>query len=237
MGNNTPKYEKLDNIEINNESTELFKMIDNYPETSFEEIKNYVTKYPEILNELYYYNNWYRSPIDNKHLENWRVPPIFIAIKKSSFKLVKLFIDLGANVNIKAEPHNHTPLMCSAIFGASITIVKLLVHSGANINDVTTTGISTIILSALHSNKYNSQCIFEYLIDFRNTKVDNRLLDMMMKMSRDTNADINLNVINILLKKGYICHDNTTYLKILALQNANIIYNMHNNNPHFLLKN
>lgn len=230
MGSSQTKYDLIDELDnsqidlIDLKDSRLFEMINNYPSiennATYEDINNYVSKCPEILNELSYYSNWYKCPIDSQKLSSWRVSPIFVAIKCKSYKLVKLFIDLGADVNIRAEPYNHTPLMCAAMFGSSLEITKLLLASGANLNDTTTNGLTAIMLSAIHSSKLKSKLIFDFLLNQRDIHISINIFDVIIKTSRSCNIDIDIDVINSLIRKGYIHNDKDKILNLLLLQNA-----------------
>ena len=73
------------------------------------------------------------------------------AITTNSIDILKLLIELGANVNLKVKKYNDiTPLHIGALMG-KIEIVKLLLKEGANVNSKDKYGDTPLHFAALEN--------------------------------------------------------------------------------------
>ncbi|MGL9725709.1 MAG: ankyrin repeat domain-containing protein [Wolbachia sp.] len=82
--------------------------------------------------------------------------PLHIAIGYEQFKIVRLLIDNGANINAKTENHGRDDLipMHLAIFADTPEFIELLASHGALINKrESTEGHTPLHLAALYGNK------------------------------------------------------------------------------------
>lgn len=76
--------------------------------------------------------------VSGKHI------PLIMAVKNKNRRIVKLLLDSGANIEIKAEYDNDkTPLMF-AVASGKMKVIKFLVERGANINARDTEGNSVL---------------------------------------------------------------------------------------------
>ncbi len=88
-------------------------------------------------------------------------PPIIQACLSRNFKLIKLLVEYGADVNIKAYP-NGTPLRCSV---HDFQITELLISKGANVNAQDCIG-DTVLMNALsYENPEKAIKIMKLLIE------------------------------------------------------------------------
>ncbi|OUM62500.1 hypothetical protein PIROE2DRAFT_24176, partial [Piromyces sp. E2] len=69
--------------------------------------------------------------------------PLLYAIYEKSLPLVKLFLDMGVDVNL----HDDNSPLISAIEAESYSLVKLLIDNGADVNFVNQSGFTALVYS------------------------------------------------------------------------------------------
>lgn len=118
--------------------------------------------------------------------------PLHLACAYGSRKLIKLLIDVGANINAKIKPDGFTPLDV-ALVERDKTIIKLLIDHRAKV------GIDTSLFIAM---KRNNLDIFKLVFSklplsqqeqFKNTTT---LIDMALKA-------VSTNIIPFLIREGF----------------------------------
>lgn len=88
----------------------------------------------------------------HKHAENG-LPPIFVAVAKKHFDVVKRLIAAGVDVNVtNPKDNNYTPLFW-AVKLDSPQLVQILIDGGANMYACSTTGSDAISLAKAGGNK------------------------------------------------------------------------------------
>ena len=101
--------------------------------------------------------------IDIKYADRYGRTPLHYAVKECDFKIVKLLLANGADLNAMAfEGYNKTPIQ-AAVYGGNLKMVKLLIEHGADINSKKELEKE---LSPLHIAVYNKNYeIVEFLLE------------------------------------------------------------------------
>jgi biopolymer transport protein ExbD len=130
---------------------------------------------------------------------NWSEIPIFNSISQNDVEVIKNYIALGKNVNLKIKSNGKTMLHV-AVESDNLEIVKLLIDAGASINAKDKIGRTPIMLIDL--SEENSSGIIKLLIgkganlNIQNKDEDNQTLLM------SACDDDNLEIVKLLLESG-----------------------------------
>ena len=81
-------------------------------------------------------------------------------IRKVYFKLIKLLLEKGANINDQ-DKYGYTVLIWACIMNNNIEAIKLLIEKGADINIQDKNGYTPLMYAC----KYNHTEIIELLLD------------------------------------------------------------------------
>jgi Ankyrin repeats (3 copies)/Carboxypeptidase regulatory-like domain len=131
---------------------------------------------------------------------NWYETPIFNSIIQNDIEVIKNYVALRKNVNIKDEFHQNTTMLHVAVGSDNLEIIKLLFKAGANINAKDKIGRTPIMMIDL--GEENSLEIIKLLIakganlNIQNKDEDNQTLLM------SACDDNNLEIVKLLLEAG-----------------------------------
>jgi hypothetical protein len=104
-----------------------------------------------------------------------KMTPLAYAIQVNQYKVVKLLVKLGADVNQKSA--NLTPLIFT-VEGTKLKIARYLLKKGASVNDTTPTGNTAIIYAAVQGTVTMAKFLVDNNIDFnKNNQAGNTALD------------------------------------------------------------
>ena len=96
----------------------------------------------QVLNSIKYDEELLVDLFNSKLRSGVPTTPLIYAVKRGNFEAVRLFIELGANVNLKSTRGNTA--LYFAVFNGEIEIIKLLIEAGADINATNAAGISIL---------------------------------------------------------------------------------------------
>lgn len=102
----------------------------------------------------------------NAYYGEQEVTPLTYAIQQDQYKMVKLLIKLGADVN---QPCNNKPPLIHTVDGNKIKIAKYLIKKGASVNDTTPTGNTALIYTAVQGEVEMAQLLVHNKIDINKT--------------------------------------------------------------------
>ncbi len=131
---------------------------------------------------------------------DWYETPIFNSIIQNDFEVLKNYIALRKNVNIKDKFHQNTTMLHVAVESKNLEIVKLLIDAKADINAKDKIGRTPIMLIDL--SEENSSEIIKLLIgkganvNIQNKEEDNQTL-LMSACDNDK-----LEIVKLLLEAG-----------------------------------
>ncbi len=131
---------------------------------------------------------------------DWYEIPIFNSILQDDIEVIKNYVALRKNVNIKDEFHQNTTMLHVSIESDNFEIVKLLIDAKANINAKDKLGRTPIML--VDFSEENSSEIIKLLIgkganlNIQNKDEDNQTLLM------SACDDDNLEIVKLLLEAG-----------------------------------
>ena len=92
--------------------------------------------------------------------------PLTYAIQQDQYKMVKLLVKLGADINQLCN--NKTPLI-HTVEGNKLKIAKYLIKKGAPVNDTTPTGNTALIYTAVQGDVEMAQFLVKNRIDLNKT--------------------------------------------------------------------
>ena len=152
------------------------KEIYNYLEPlTHPEIKNYIFITSTVNHDYQTLQVLIDSGIDvdsPREYENGRTP-LIIAVQQGNDKIVKMFLEAGANPNLRDEDSGTTPLI-SAIKRQYIYMTRLLLENGADINISDQNGYTALEIAMKLQNKKE----LSHKKKLRNKKIIDLLIDV-----------------------------------------------------------
>lgn len=131
---------------------------------------------------------------------NWYEIPILNSIIQNDVEVIKNYISLRKNVNLKYKFHENTTMLHVAVESDNLEIVKLLIDAGANVNAKDKLGRTPIVLSDF--SEENSFKIIKLLIgkgaDVNIQNKDEHTQTLLMSACDDDNLDL----VKLLLEAG-----------------------------------
>jgi biopolymer transport protein ExbD len=131
---------------------------------------------------------------------DWYETPIFNSIIQNDFEVLKNYITLRKNVNIKDEFHQNTTMLHVAVESDNLEIVKLLIDAGANINAKDKIGRTPIMLIDL-SEENSSEIIKLFIGKGANLNIQNKDEDNQTVLMSACDDD-NVEIVKLLLEAG-----------------------------------
>ncbi|OUM65276.1 hypothetical protein PIROE2DRAFT_7737 [Piromyces sp. E2] len=130
--------------------------------------------------------------------EYWRVTPLIYAINRQNFKLVKLLVENGADVNGK-DINGLTALYYTIFLNKKyINIVEYLLNHGANINEIINNQNETVLFYAV---KYSNETIVKLLVD-NGADINHKNKDNNIPLGTVTYKNKGANFFEMLINKN-----------------------------------
>ena len=133
------------------------------------------------------------------------ITPLFLAITKKHYDMVKLLLDSGADVNHEIQKKDSTPLLY-AIGQKQKDIVELLLDRGADVNFVIKDNRTPLYYAIIGKQKDIVELLLDRGADV-NHEIMNRLTPIIFAIGEEQN---DIAVVELLLKKGANINYETT---------------------------